>query len=333
MRYLKTFESYSSINEEESIRKFFTGHDSNDDRDSVMMDFHKKLDEIELEVNKDPENFVYDRESLEKLASENNYRGSVRMQRGGRDKSKVYVIYDEVNTPWQGLSESEEVITKLEEFAEDVKEVFAEILDDKRVTTKQPEGTYDTWGDPVFYVDNDTDQIFISFDKPQNFESIYDLEDDLEVAFARLKDNYEFYYRVSDYSGVIKVNMRLGYEPREGQLPSGFSRKTSSNILEEFDLTNSVADPAKIREDFLKDIRDILSRNLKISEVGDDIKSYYVMIADYAKLNKLKKVDVIDFIDYEVNQRSVKQEVPHLKNDNNFLKMINNVILTYQENY
>jgi hypothetical protein len=324
MKYLKTFETYSPVNEEEEvIRKFFTGHDSTEDRDGAVTGFQKKLDEVESEVNKDPEKYIYNREGLEAKASENNYRGSVRMQRGGRDKSKIYVVYDEDETGFQGIAEfkineSEEVVSKLEEFSEDVKVAFAEILD------------YIT--DPVFYVDG-RDQIFIKFDKPQNFESIYDLEDDLEVAFARLKDNYEFYYRVSDYSGVIKVNMRLGYEPREGQLPSGFSRKTSSNIFEEFDLTNSQAVPGDIKEDFLKDIKDILSRNLKRSEVSDHIKSYYEVIADYAKVNKLKKVDVIDFINYEVNQRSIKQEVPHLKNDDNFLKMINNVILTYQENY
>jgi len=104
-------------------------------------------------------------------------------------------------------------------------------------------------------------------------------------------------------------------------------------LFEEVDLTSSQASPGAIKEDFLKDIKNILSRNLKRSEVDDYIKSYYEVIADYAQSNNLRKVDVIDFINHEVNQRSVKQETPHLKNDDNFLKMINNVILTYQENY
>jgi len=101
VKYLKTFESYSPINEEEElIRKFFTGHDSSEDRDKAQFDFHKSLDEVEEEVNKDPEKYVFNREVLEKTASDNNYRGSIRMQRGGRDKSKVYVVYDGVDTPW-----------------------------------------------------------------------------------------------------------------------------------------------------------------------------------------------------------------------------------------
>lgn len=125
------------------------------------------------------------------------------------------------------INESKEV-TKLEEFADDVKDVFAEIMDDKRLSEpardingNMIEDAYDTWGDPVFYIDNDTDQIFIKFDKPKNFESIYDLEDDLEVAFARLRDNYEFSHSVSDYSGMIKINIRLGWD-LSNELPHGF---------------------------------------------------------------------------------------------------------------
>ena len=43
MKYLKTFENYSINEEEEGIRKFFTGFDSREDRDKAMMDFHKSL--------------------------------------------------------------------------------------------------------------------------------------------------------------------------------------------------------------------------------------------------------------------------------------------------
>ena len=119
------------------------------------------------------------------------------------------------------INEAEEV-TKLEEFVDDVKDIFAEIIDDKRLSNgNRIDGTYETWVNPVFYVDNDTDQIFIKFDKPKNFESIYDLEDDLEVAFARLRDNYEFSHSVSDYSGVIKINIRLGWG-LSNELPHGF---------------------------------------------------------------------------------------------------------------
>lgn len=102
MKHLKTFESFS-INEEEGIRKFFTGHDSSEDRDKAMMNFHKALDEAEAEVQKDPENYVFNRESLEKKAKEDNYKGGIRIQRGGRSP-KMYVVYDAGVTGFQKLA-------------------------------------------------------------------------------------------------------------------------------------------------------------------------------------------------------------------------------------
>ena len=57
-------------------------------------------------VNKDPEKYVFNREVLEKTASDNNYRGSIRMQRGGRDKARMYVIYDEGTSGFQALAAS-----------------------------------------------------------------------------------------------------------------------------------------------------------------------------------------------------------------------------------
>lgn len=102
MKHLKTFESFS-INEEEGIRKFFTGHDSSEDRDKAMMDFHKALDEAEAEVEKDPENYVFNRESLERKAKEDNYKGGLRIQRGGRDP-RMYVVYDAGVTGFQKIA-------------------------------------------------------------------------------------------------------------------------------------------------------------------------------------------------------------------------------------
>jgi len=96
MKYLKTFESFSPVNEEEGkFRKFFTGHEDDTARDKAMLDFHKALDEAEELVNKNPEGYVFNREALEKKAADNNYKGGLRIQRGGRDKSRVYVVYDE----------------------------------------------------------------------------------------------------------------------------------------------------------------------------------------------------------------------------------------------
>lgn len=104
MIHLKTFESFS-INEEEGIKKFFTGHDSSEDRDKAMMDFHKALDEAEAEVSKDPENYVFNRASLEKKAKEDNYKGGLRIQRGGRDP-RMYVVYDKGVTGFDDMAGS-----------------------------------------------------------------------------------------------------------------------------------------------------------------------------------------------------------------------------------
>ena len=103
MKYIKTFENYS-VNEEEGIRKFFTGHDSSEDRDKAMIEFTKALDKAEADVNAKPELYVFNRESLLKSASENNYLGGLRTQRGGRDKSRYYVVYDPKSTGWNSLT-------------------------------------------------------------------------------------------------------------------------------------------------------------------------------------------------------------------------------------
>jgi hypothetical protein len=90
--------------DEGAFRKFFTGHESSEDRDKAMMDFHKALDEAEEAYNKAPEKVVFNRESLEKKAKENNYKGGLRIQPGGRDKSKVYVVYDKGATGFQNIA-------------------------------------------------------------------------------------------------------------------------------------------------------------------------------------------------------------------------------------
>ena len=56
--------------------------------------FFKELARIENLCDSDPDGYVFDRESIEKQAAKNNYIGKIRLQRGGRDTSRVYVIYD-----------------------------------------------------------------------------------------------------------------------------------------------------------------------------------------------------------------------------------------------
>lgn len=105
MKHIKTFENYS-LNEEEGLRKFFTGHDSSEDRDKAMIEFTKALDKAEADVKKNPELYVFNRESLLKAAAENNYLGGLRTQVGGRDRSRYYVVYDAKSTGWHALASS-----------------------------------------------------------------------------------------------------------------------------------------------------------------------------------------------------------------------------------
>lgn len=104
MKHLRTFESFS-INEEEGIKKFFTGHDSKEEMEEAKANFEKALDDAEEQVSKDPENYVFNRESLEKKAKENKYLGGLRIQKGGRSP-KIYVVYDRGATGFENVAGS-----------------------------------------------------------------------------------------------------------------------------------------------------------------------------------------------------------------------------------
>lgn len=101
MKHLKTFEQHSFDDVNEGVKKFFTGHD---DKDKDIEDFQKALDEAEERVNKNPNKYVFNRERLEKQAKENNYKGGLRIQRGGRDKSRFYVVYDKGTSGFEDLA-------------------------------------------------------------------------------------------------------------------------------------------------------------------------------------------------------------------------------------
>ena len=72
--------------------------------DKIATEKPKALDKAEADVNAKPELYVFNRESLLKSASENNYLGGLRTQRGGRDKSRYYVVYDPKSTGWEALT-------------------------------------------------------------------------------------------------------------------------------------------------------------------------------------------------------------------------------------
>jgi signal transduction histidine kinase len=63
-------------------------------KESGIMDFYTELSKIEGYYNENPDAYVFDRKDIEKAAQKDEYSGKIRMQRGGRDKSRIYVIYD-----------------------------------------------------------------------------------------------------------------------------------------------------------------------------------------------------------------------------------------------
>lgn len=106
MNYLKTFENYS-INEEElfdKAKKFFTGYEDKESKETAKIDFLKSLAEAEELVSKNPKGYVFNKANLEEKAKENNYKGGLRIQRGGRNSSKVYILYDMGTSGFQKLA-------------------------------------------------------------------------------------------------------------------------------------------------------------------------------------------------------------------------------------
>ena len=92
--------------EEGSIRKFFTGHEDGGERDEKMLDFSKALDKLDEQGADENPDVVYNRASIESKAKENNYKGGIRIQKGGRDSSKMYVIYDNGISGFEDLASS-----------------------------------------------------------------------------------------------------------------------------------------------------------------------------------------------------------------------------------
>lgn len=58
-------------------------------------EFYKELSKIEAFYQRNPDAYAFDRDSLEKVAIKDNFRGKIKTRRGGRDRKRIYVIYDE----------------------------------------------------------------------------------------------------------------------------------------------------------------------------------------------------------------------------------------------
>ena len=105
MKHLKTFEQHQ-LNEGilGGVRKFATGYESSDERDDKILSISTQLNEIEAEVNKSPEGWSFNRDALEQSAKDNNYRGELRVQKGGRNTNITYVVWDNKATGFQDIA-------------------------------------------------------------------------------------------------------------------------------------------------------------------------------------------------------------------------------------
>lgn len=61
-------------------------------------DFYRDLDRIEKKVTENPDGYYFDKDKLEKIAISAKFSGKLKTRIGGRDKSKLYVIYEMLET-------------------------------------------------------------------------------------------------------------------------------------------------------------------------------------------------------------------------------------------
>ncbi len=92
MKHLKDFNQYSINEEEGKFSKFFRGYESDEERDTKMMNFYKELDSYEQQAKGD-DDIVFNREFLEKQAKENNYKGHLEeRQSAGTGKTHIFYV-------------------------------------------------------------------------------------------------------------------------------------------------------------------------------------------------------------------------------------------------
>lgn len=111
MKHLKTFEQLNNqegINEDiwGSVNKWATGYENKGEKEEKKNAILDQLNAIEDKVKQDPDKWVFNRAKLEKSAEENNYRGELRTQRGGRDRDRVYVVWDNKASGIQNIAKA-----------------------------------------------------------------------------------------------------------------------------------------------------------------------------------------------------------------------------------
>jgi hypothetical protein len=109
LKHLKSFESFNSINEEGKFREFFTGHASKEEKEAAKSKFMKAIDDAEAALKKNPDdyagssNWSETKKKLIKKAESDNFKGGLRVQRGGRD-SRFFIVYDEGATGFEKMA-------------------------------------------------------------------------------------------------------------------------------------------------------------------------------------------------------------------------------------
>jgi hypothetical protein len=110
LKHLKSFELFDVVNEEEGkFREFFTGHASKEAKEKAKLKFMKALEDAEKELMEDPEDYAQSKnweevkQKLIKQAKEDNFKGGLRVQRGGRDP-RIFIVYDKGVTGFQKLA-------------------------------------------------------------------------------------------------------------------------------------------------------------------------------------------------------------------------------------
>lgn len=98
------------IVEEGIVRKFFTGHDTPQDEKAAEEKFIKSLDAAEAAVKETPAKFAQaEKWDIAKAfllgkASENKFRGGLRIQKGGGEDKRLFIVYDAKSTGFEKVA-------------------------------------------------------------------------------------------------------------------------------------------------------------------------------------------------------------------------------------
>jgi hypothetical protein len=101
-RIIKSFDNFSSINEEEVIGKaveFFTGKKpgKDEDFDKRKESFEKEIEELEAKVDKNPDKYEFNKDKIKAIAKSNNYLGEIVTQKA-KTRNSIIVYYKDGKT-------------------------------------------------------------------------------------------------------------------------------------------------------------------------------------------------------------------------------------------